>query len=211
DAERRQGRQLGFVGHGLEDAGAGVAARLAALAQVEDEQRIAGDLAAEAGRRPAAGSDEGLDGVAERLDVGHGRLLLHRLMLGVCLFVNRIEEAIDPGRRDPYFPAAASGTTLLACSDLPPRNLLMLRAAWRMRCSFSTSARRTYWSPYSPKPTPGATATPVSWISSLANSSEPISANWSGIGDQMNIVALGDGRRQPARAKLSTITSRRFW
>ena len=30
------------------------------------------------------------------------------------------------------------------------RNFLMLRTAWRMRCSFSTSAMRTWPSPYSP-------------------------------------------------------------
>src|SRR5690606_7044758 len=89
---------------------------------------------------------------------------------------------------------AFSATTLPCPVRLPDRNFLMLRAACRMRCSFSTSARRTYWSPYSPKPTPGATATPVSWISSFANSSEPRCAYWSGIGDHTNIVAFGEGR-----------------
>ena len=38
-----------------------------------------------------------------------------------------------------------------ACS----RNRRTLRAAWRIRCSFSTSAMRTKPSPYSPKPIPG--------------------------------------------------------
>ena len=49
DAERRGGGRLGLLLHGLEDAGAGVAARLAALAQVEDEQRIARDLRGRSG------------------------------------------------------------------------------------------------------------------------------------------------------------------
>src|SRR3546814_10532405 len=34
------------------------------------------------------------------------------------------------------------------------RNALMLRTAWRVRCSFSTRPRRTKPSPYSPKPMP---------------------------------------------------------
>ena len=54
DAQRRGGRRFGLILHGLEDARPGVGARLAAFAQVEDEQRIAGYLAAEAGRGPAA-------------------------------------------------------------------------------------------------------------------------------------------------------------
>ena len=56
---------------------------------------------------------------------------------------------------------------------------------------------------------PGATATPVSWIRSLANSSEPSSAYWSGIGDQTNIVALGNSTGQPSLFSPGTSTSRR--
>ncbi len=43
----------------------------------------------------------------------------------------------------------------------PPawKNACMLRAAWRMRWRFSTSAMRTWPSPYSPNPMPGETAT----------------------------------------------------
>lgn len=36
-----------------------------------------------------------------------------------------------------------SGTTLLGCLALSVRNFLIERAAWRIRCSFSTKARRT--------------------------------------------------------------------
>jgi len=85
----------------------------------------------------------------------------------------------------------------------------MLRAAWRMRCSFSTSAMRTWPSPYSPKPMPGATATLASLNSSLENSSEPRSANASGIGAQANMLAAGLGTAQPAAASDEIRTSRR--
>ena len=50
---------------------------------------------------------------------------------------------------------------------------LMLRTAWPIRCSFSTSAKRTKPSPPGPKPTPGLTATFASRVSMVANSSEP--------------------------------------
>src|SRR5690606_40771940 len=123
---------------------------------------------AEAGGSPATCGDEGLDGLAKRLDVAHGDQLDRN-----CPMVNRTRQAAPPpaaGSRG--YCAAPSGTTL-PWLGAAPRNFLMLRAAWRMRCSFSTSASRTYWSPYSPNPTPGATATPVSSIRSLANSSEP--------------------------------------
>ena len=55
--------------------------------------------------------------------------------------------------------------------------------AWPIRCSFSTSAKRTWPSPPGPKPTPGLTATFASRASLTANSSEPSSA-----------VRLGDRR-----------------
>src|SRR6185312_11934318 len=53
------------------------------------------------------------------------------------------------------------------------RNCLMLRVAWRMRCTFSTRAMRTWPSPYSPNPTPGATATSAFSSSCLENSRLP--------------------------------------
>src|SRR5688500_13393757 len=51
---------------------------------------------------------------------------------------------------------------------------LMPRTACLVRCSFSTSAKRTYSSPPSPNPMPGETATLASRSSSLENSREPI-------------------------------------
>src|SRR6185295_13712264 len=50
---------------------------------------------------------------------------------------------------------------------------LMPRTAWRRRCSFSISAMRTWSSPYSPKPTPGATAIFACSISRWAKAIEP--------------------------------------
>ena len=58
--------------------------------------------------------------------------------------------------------------------------------------------------------TPGATATPASVSSRLANSIDPRSRNGSGIGAQANIDACGGGMSQPARPKHSTSTSRRL-
>jgi hypothetical protein len=78
-----------------------------------------------------------------------------------------------------------------------------------MRCSFSTSAMRTYPSPYSPKPVPGDTATSAFSTRSVENSTLPRVWNGSGIGAQANMEARGDGIIQPARAKDSTSTSRR--
>ena len=51
--------------------------------------------------------------------------------------------------------ALAIGTTLCNVLSADSRKRRTLRAAWRMRCSFSTSAMRTYSSPCSPKPMPG--------------------------------------------------------
>ena len=56
------------------------------------------------------------------------------------------------------------------------RARLMPRTAWLMRCSFSTSAKRTKPSPPGPNPTPGDTATFASRTSSLANSRLPSSS-----------------------------------
>src|SRR6185369_2371048 len=104
----------------------------------------------------------------------------------------------------------ASGTTLCNWFGAVSRKRRMLRAAWRIRCSFSTSAMRTKPSPRSPKPVPGETATSAFSTSSFENSTLPMSRNGSGIGDQANIDAVGGGTSQPARLKLSTITSRRL-
>mmetsp|Transcript_2838 Transcript_2838/g.7331 ORF Transcript_2838/g.7331 Transcript_2838/m.7331 type:complete len:289 (+) Transcript_2838:212-1078(+) len=52
---------------------------------------------------------------------------------------------------------------------------LMPRTAWRMRLSFSISAKRTWPSPWSPKPMPGDTQTLAFSSSCRANSSEPSS------------------------------------
>jgi len=49
-------------------------------------------------------------------------------------------------------------------------NLLMFRTACLSRSRFSTGAMRTWPSPYSPKPRPGATATLASASSSFENS-----------------------------------------
>src|SRR5690606_20157728 len=83
-----------------------------------------------------------------------------------------------------YLPGAAAYNTqpqqtyLDGSSHFPTPSLrnisLMPRTAWRVRCSFSISAKRTYSSPYSPKPTPGDTATLASANSRLENSSEPM-------------------------------------
>ena len=85
----------------------------------------------------------------------------------------------------------------------------MPRTAWPMRCSFSTSAKRTNPSPPGPKPTPGEIATPASGTSILANSRLPISSYGSGIGAQTNIVPRGRSISHPQRARPSISASRR--
>ena len=75
--------------HGLGDAGARFAAWFAAIAQVEDKQRIAGDNATKTGGRPTAGGNERFDGLAERLDIAHGG----DMCIGFCLGVNRRKAA----------------------------------------------------------------------------------------------------------------------
>ena len=78
----------------------------------------------------------------------------------------------------------------------------MLRAAWRMRCSFSTSAIRTYPSPCSPKPTPGETATSAFSTRSVENSTLPIDEGicLTATLDILKAIARGDG---PQRAVLA--------
>jgi hypothetical protein len=62
-----------------------------------------------------------------------------------------------------------------AASRPSSRNMrLMLRRACRVRCSFSIRPKRTWPSPYSPKPIPGDTATLASRSSFLLNSREPM-------------------------------------
>src|SRR5262245_60035394 len=87
--------------------------------------------------------------------------------------------------------AASRLTRVSAIAGPALRNLRTLRAACLMRCSFSTSAMRTCASPYSPKPTPGATATLACSSSSFENRSEPSGRKASGIGAQANIDAGG--------------------
>ena len=78
----------------------------------------------------------------------------------------------------------------------------MLRAAWRMRCSFSTSAMRTKPSPRSPNPVPGDTATSAFSTSSLENSTLPIdeSVCLTATVEILKAIARGDG---PASAVLA--------
>src|SRR6202012_5924253 len=64
----------------------------------------------------------------------------------------------------------ARGTTLCNFSGPVSRKRRKLRAAWRIRCSFSTSAIRTEPSPCSPKPMPGETATSAFSINRVENS-----------------------------------------
>ena len=77
--------------------------------------------------------------------------------------------------------ASTVATTLASTSDLYHAPLaflnmvLMPRMAWRMRDSFSIRAKRTYSSPYSPKPMPGETQTLACSSRMRENSSEP---NW---------------------------------
>jgi hypothetical protein len=65
--------------------------------------------------------------------------------------------------------SAYAGTTPFASICLIPRN------ACRVRSSFSMSAKRTCWSPCSPNPMPGLTATLASLSRSFENSSDPSS------------------------------------
>src|SRR5207244_3627732 len=81
----------------------------------------------------------------------------------------------------------------------PFRNCLIDFVAWRMRCSFSISAKRTWPSPNGPKPTPGETATSAFSISSFENSSDLPCAYGSGTGAQTNIEPCGGSTGQPAR------------
>src|SRR4030095_14288031 len=83
-----------------------------------------------------------------------------------------------------YFDDAGTDRAEAHHADADPRNhssppssfkaFLIPRTAWRVLCSFSTSAKRTYSSPPSPNPMPGETATLASRSSSLENSSEPM-------------------------------------
>src|SRR5262249_7917762 len=90
------------------------------------------------------------------------------------------------------------------------RKALIPRPACEIRCSFSTSANRTWPSPRSPNPTPGETATPAFLSSNFANSSEPIFANGSGTLAHTNIVPLGEGTLHPAAFRPLIRQSRRL-
>ena len=91
------------------------------------------------------------------------------------------------------------------------RNWPMARVAWRMRCSFSTRAKRTWPSPRGPNPIPGETATAAFSRTSFENSREPMARYFSGIAAQRNIEPRGLSTGQPARFRPATRTSRRFW
>ena len=71
------------------------------------------------------------------------------------------------------------------------------RTAWPMRCSFSTSAKRTWPSPVDPKPTPGLTATFASRKRWIVKSIEFISSYGPGISAHTNIVPRGLSTFQP--------------
>src|SRR5208282_1458917 len=108
------------------------------------------------------------------------------------------------GECAPFQEAARRGR----CDSSRESAWRMPRIAWRVRCSFSISAKRTKPSPSAPKPTPGDTAIFASAIRNLANSIEPIARNGSGIGAHTNIVALGFSTGHPARFSPSTSTTR---
>ncbi len=87
-------------------------------------------------------------------------------------------------------PTAFSRPSLRNMSRMP-------RTAWRVRCSFSISPKRTWSSPYSPKPIPGDTATLASassFLRKLQRAHLPVRL---GIGAQTNMVAFGRSTAQP--------------
>src|SRR5206468_11113017 len=79
----------------------------------------------------------------------------------------------DADRQRPGHPVTSSGSAALLSACKKPR---IFRTACRSRCVFSTSAIRTWLSPYSPKPIPGATATLARESKSLLNPTDPSEA-----------------------------------
>src|ERR1022692_1277499 len=75
-----------------------------------------------------------------------------------------VADLVAPWR--PGRPPQAEGLPTSSGQDF--KNFPIDRVACRMRCSFSTSAKRTYPSPSGPNPIPGETATSAFSISSLA-------------------------------------------
>jgi hypothetical protein len=74
------------------------------------------------------------------------------------------------------------------------KNLRMLRAAWRMRCSFSTMAMtHVVVAVLAQNRRPGATATSAFSTRSFENSRLPRERNISGILTQANMEAVGRG------------------
>jgi len=74
--------------------------------------------------------------------------------------------------RDPTCGISEALTYLMA--NPSARNIWRIpRMAWRIRSWFSIKAKRTWSSPYSPKPIPGETQTLASASSFLANSNDP--------------------------------------
>ena len=80
NAKRSDGCRFTLVLHGFQYPRAGVAARLASLAKVENEQRVAGDHTTETSCSPAMAGDESLDGLAKAIDVTHRRAPIGRCM-----------------------------------------------------------------------------------------------------------------------------------
>ena len=113
-------------------------------------------------------------------------------------------------RRRRRCPRPAVGLRPARLGGPASRTRRMPRTAWRIRCSFSTSAKRTKPSPPGPKPDPGETATLPSRARCSAKASEPIAGERApGTGAQANIVPRGLGNDQPARSRPSQSASRR--
>jgi len=83
------------------------------------------------------------------------------------------------------------------------------RIAWRILCSFSTSANRTNL-PRVPRSRSRETATLAFVRRSFENSTEPIARNGSGMGAHTNSVPFGFSNSHPMRANPSTRQSLRF-
>ena len=97
---------------------------------------------------------------------------------GAAAQSGHVEEAPEPGT---LHMLAGGFTALLLLWPKPAlqsrplrRKWLMDRVACRIRCSFSTKAKRTNPSPIGPNPMPGDTPTSAFSISSFENSSDPI-------------------------------------
>src|SRR5262249_50739290 len=80
----------------------------------------------------------------------------------------------EPARLADLPPRVGDRDDIHGFSSPSLRNISLIpRTACRVRASFSMSAMRTWSSPYSPKPTPGETATFASVRTFLAKPSDP--------------------------------------